>query len=131
MEFQGQYLTYQEYQSLGGTLSQMPFNLLEFEARKVIDKYTFGRLVGLEHQAQETKLCVYELITSIGQYNEAKSKSVAYSSETTDGYSISYASVTKDTIETESEVYKDIVKTYLSNSKLEDGTPYLYRGVGW
>ena len=29
MEFKGQYLTYQEYLALGGTIEKMPFNLLE------------------------------------------------------------------------------------------------------
>ena len=29
MEFKGQYLTYNEYKSLGGNLNQTPFNLLE------------------------------------------------------------------------------------------------------
>ena len=45
MEFTGQYLTYQEYLALGGTLEEMPFNLLEFDARKRIDKRTLERLV--------------------------------------------------------------------------------------
>ena len=131
MEFEGQYLTYQEYISLGGTLlNQTPFNLLEFEARKIIDKYTFGRLINLETQLQETKLCVFNLINALQSYENSSSngnKNVA--SESIDGYSVSYGGVSKDRIEAESEEYKGIVKTYLVNCKLEDGTPYLYRGV--
>ena len=39
MEFNGQYLTYTEYKQLGGTIPiELPFNLLEFNARKCIDK---------------------------------------------------------------------------------------------
>ena len=35
MTFEGQYLTYDEYLALGGpAIGQMPFNLLEFEARR-------------------------------------------------------------------------------------------------
>ena len=30
MEFNGQYLTYNEYKALGGSLDITPFNLLEF-----------------------------------------------------------------------------------------------------
>ena len=63
MEFNGQYLTYEEYRYLGGTLPLMSFNLLELEARKEIDKYTFGRLTELETQKQEVKTCVYNLIS--------------------------------------------------------------------
>ena len=44
MEFKNQYLTYLEYKNLGGTLGEMPFNLLEFKARKIIDERTLGRL---------------------------------------------------------------------------------------
>ena len=44
MEFEGQYLTYEEYIDLGGTLDLMPFNLLEFEARRKIDIRTQSRL---------------------------------------------------------------------------------------
>ena len=38
MKFEGQYLTFEEYKSLGGTLKdKTPFNLLEIEARNQID----------------------------------------------------------------------------------------------
>ena len=43
MEISGQYLTYVEYKALGGTLTETPFKILEFEARQNVDKYTFGR----------------------------------------------------------------------------------------
>ena len=37
MTFEGQYLTYKEYTDLGGSqIGEMPFNLLEFEARRKI-----------------------------------------------------------------------------------------------
>ena len=62
MEFTGQYLTYDEYKVLGGNLDQTPFNLSEMKARKIIDKYTQGRLIDLETQVLEVKSCVYDLI---------------------------------------------------------------------
>ena len=49
MTFDGQYLTYVEYQQLGGsTIGKMPFDLLEFEARKQIDIRTQNRLKDLD-----------------------------------------------------------------------------------
>ena len=48
MEFSGQYLTYEEYRALGGTLDLTSFNLLEFEARRQIDIKTFNRLKNVE-----------------------------------------------------------------------------------
>ena len=122
MEFEGQYLTYDEYKALGGLLDQTPFNLLEFEARKEVDKYTFNRLVNLETQNQEVKLCIYALIEQINS-NKANLKGVA--SESTDGYSISYTSQNNSEI---SQKTRNIIETYLINCKLSDGTPYLYRG---
>ena len=122
MEFEGQYLTYDEYKAMGGLLDQTPFNLLEFEARKEVDKYTFNRLVNLETQNQEVKLCIYALIEQINS-NKANLNGVA--SESTDGYSISYTSQNTSEI---SQKTRNIIETYLINCKLSDGTPYLYRG---
>ena len=129
MEFEGQYLTYVEYKALGGTLDQMPFNLLEFEARKEIDKYTFGRIINLNSQNEEVKLCVFNLIKTLQGYDSDKTRNKAVSSENTDGYSITYGNATKDSTDAKESDIKNIIKTYLFNSKLEDKTPYLYRGV--
>mgnify|MGYP006974354157 CR=1 FL=1 len=62
MEFSGQYLTYDEYKAIGGTIDQTPFNILEFNARKEIDEETQGRLIGLIEQCEEVKMCMFELI---------------------------------------------------------------------
>ena len=121
MEFTGQYLTYDEYKALGGNLDQTPFNLLEFEARKEVDKYTFNRLVNLKTQNQDVKLCVYALISKIKKYND-----ISYvSSVNTDGYSESYS---KPATKEEQKERYCIIETYLINCKLDNGTPYLYRG---
>ena len=38
------YLTYAEYQTMGGTLDETTFNDLEFEAEATVNWYTFNRL---------------------------------------------------------------------------------------
>ena len=129
MEFSGQYLTYAEYKALGGTLDQLPFNLLEFNARKEIDKYTFGRLIDLDEQEEETKLCTYKLINLLESYNESLPQNKSVSSESIDGYSVTYNYLTSAAIEAKSEEIKSVIKDYLFNCKLDDGTPYLYKGV--
>jgi hypothetical protein len=129
MEFEGQYLTYDEYEELGGDLPEMPFNLLEFEARQEIDKYTFGRLKELATQVNDVKLCVYKIISYINNYNQLLSTNGAITSENTDGYSISYSKMSSSDTDTKNNVIKDIVKTYLIDCKLDDGTPYLYCGA--
>lgn len=120
MEFSGQYLTYNEYLDLGGTLAEAPFNLLEFEARRKIDIKTFNRLkeIDSEEMPQEVKLCEYALISSISSYlnsiNEVASNG-NIKSENTDGYSISYISTSEisDIVRSRNDELNDIIRTYL------------------
>lgn len=91
MEIEGQYLTYSEYQELGGTLDQMPFKLLEYQARKEIDLNTRLRLVNETDIPNEVKMCVYELISTLAKYVQEQGFNVNYTSETIDGYSKSFA----------------------------------------
>ena len=128
MEFEGQYLTYQEYKALGGTLDEMPFNLLEFNARKRIDERTFERLVDKGKEYKEVKLCVYNMITTLNSYSSYDTQNKAISSESTDGYSISYGTPQKSTTEAKNSELEDIIDTYLSNLIVDD-VPVLYRGA--
>lgn len=91
MEFEGQYLTYTEYQELGGTLDQLPFNLLEYQARKEIDLNTKLRLVNETSIPDEVKMCLFELITTLEKYVQEQGFNVNYTSESIDGYSKSFA----------------------------------------
>ena len=99
MEFENQYLSFVDYTRLGGKLSTMPFNILEFEARRLIDRRTQNRLVNVKEVPQEVKMCMFALINTIAKYNESN-ENVGISSETTDGYSVSYHNVTCETIST-------------------------------
>ena len=128
MEFEGQYLTYQEYKALGGTLDEMPFKLLEFNARKKIDERTFGRLVDKGQEYQEVKLCVYNMITTLNSYSSYDTQNKAISSESTDGYSISYGTPQKSTTEAKNSELEDIMNSYLANIVI-DNVPVLYRGA--
>ena len=128
MEFKGQYLTYQEYQLLGGTLEEMPFNLLEFNARKRIDKRTFGRLVDKGQEYKEVKLCIYNMIITLNSYSSYDTQNKAISSESADGYSISYGTPQKSITEAKNSELEDVIDTYLSNLIVDD-VPVLYRGA--
>lgn len=85
MKFENQYLTYDEYQELEGKLQQMPFNLLECQARKEVDKQTFNRFNKVNEYPIELKTCIFKLIEvleadenpilssdGIGTYNPSK-----------------------------------------------------------
>ena len=113
MTFEGQYLTYAEYQALGGSaIGETPFNLLEFEARKQIDLRTQGRLKNVDSIPQDVKLCDFHLIEKIESYAEATSSIGGnIASENTDGYSISYvtANQIKEVVNSKNAELQDIM----------------------
>lgn len=132
MEFNNQYLTYVEYRKLGGALEETPFNILEFKARKIIDKYTFGRLIDLETQVQEVKICMYELMNSLTTYftQDGMPKSdKQVSSENIDGYNVTYSNFDENLLKANVMQIKGIINSYLSECKTDKGIPYLYRGA--
>ncbi len=129
MDFGNQYLTYQEYKELGGSLDNTPFNLLEYKSRKQIDRRTFGRLIGQEIP-NEVKLCVNALININESYTEFESINSNISSESIDGYSISYATPQKSIIEAKNSELNGTIEDYLSNTII-NGVPVLYRGVDY
>ena len=128
MDFKNQYLTYSEYKELGGNFEELPFNILEFRARKEIDKYTFNRLQELDTQINEVKMCIFELIPVLDQL-KTMSENGGITSENIDGYSVSYDTASVDLIQARQKDISNTIRTYLINCKLEDGTPYMYCGV--
>lgn len=126
MEFNNQYLSYEEYKSLGGTLGEMPFNILELKARQIINERTQNRLKNVEDIPVEVKVCIYHLVSIASSY-QSKISDVTVASESTDGYSISYKSGTELT-EEQKKQYNDIMETDLYGV-IVDNTPILYLGA--
>lgn len=60
------YLTYEEYQNMGGTLDETSFTDLEFDAESTVNWYTFNRLFKPEWasvlDSEYLKRCMYQLI---------------------------------------------------------------------
>ena len=109
MRFEGQYLTYAEYQELGGSaIGEMPFNLLEFEARKQIDIRTKNRLkdINTEDIPEEVKLCVYNLIGKIQIYQKDIKRNI--SSQSVGSYSVEYNNI-QDILKNKSAEINDLV----------------------
>lgn len=136
MTFEGQYLTYAEYQNLGGSaIGEMPFNLLEFEARRQIDIRTFNRLKDLDSEniPQEVKLCEYNLINSINTFANASESITSggnVKSENTDGYSITYISASEisDIVRSKDIEIDDTIKDYLTGV-IVNGEHLIYCGI--
>ena len=128
MEFNNQYLSYEEYKSLGGTLGEMPFNILELKARQVINERTQNRLKNIKKIPQEVKICVYDLINTMNKYNLSNnSTSSNVSSENTDGYSVTYKSGTEMTTEQKAQL-EDVMLTDLYGVVV-NGEAILYLGA--
>lgn len=118
MEFSGQYLTYEEYRLLGGTLDLMPFNILEYEVRRKIDIRTQNRLKNLDIIPQEVKMCENRMINSVDSYVKSIDSIEENGSKTsinTDGYSESYATPMqiKEIISSKQVELEDIMRSYL------------------
>lgn len=118
MEFENQYLSYVEYKELGGNIPLMPFNLLEYRARKKIDEMTFNRFKKAKEYPQELKVCLFELIDILNTEDNS-----GVTSETIGNYSVS-----KQTIEQREKIKIDIISQYLSSTKV-NGILVLYRGA--
>lgn len=122
------YLTYQEYRSYGGDLSETAFIPLEFKSRKRIDYLTDSRVQNMAAVPAAVKLCMYVLIgmeSSVGRSEQAASPSV--SSFNTDGYSETYSQAMD--ADTASAQMDALTKEYLYGEKNDNGTPLLYRGL--
>jgi len=134
MIFEGQYLTYKEYQDLGGQqIGETPFNLLELEARRRIDIKTFNRIKEAIDIPTEVKACEYALINSIQSYQNSISNTASngnVSSESIDGYSISYVTANQisDIVKSKEKDLDDIIRTYLLGL-IVDGEHIMYCGV--
>lgn len=129
MEFEGQYLTYEDYKGLGGTLDLTPFNLLEFEARRKIDLRTDNRLVNLENNdiPNQVKLCIYKMIDSVlkaydEQINRGKSTEIVGS------YHVTYNNDMKEIIKSKNTELNDLIVSELYGVEV-DGEHILYCGV--
>lgn len=130
MEFSGQYLTYDEYKALGGSLDITPFNLLEYEARRIIDTRTLQRLKGIEQVPQEVKMCMLSLVNTLNNYSNESQTSKNISSESVGSYSVSYITGTQiqETINSKNAELTDMVVTYLTGV-IVNGEHIIYCGV--
>ena len=116
MNFSNQYLIYEEYISLGGTLEEVPFNELEFECRRIIDSRTQNRLKKADIIPEEVKMLVNKMIKYLqGYYNSTNQVSNGVQSENIDGYSVTYISSSdiQQMLTNKIDELEDLVSTYL------------------
>lgn len=134
------YLTYSQYQDMGGTLDETTFNLYEFEAEALINYYTFNRLKADVSFPSEVLRCMYALISLIEKKANASTlgnssgsnaqSSAAIASQSNDGVSISYNTISAQAlVEGTNKECENTIKMYLNGVTNELGRKLLYRGL--
>ena len=135
------YLTFEEYTNFGGTLDETAFEQLEFEARTIIDWWTFDRLQNDVEYSEAVKRCAFKIISLIndkqkamivgtesGTTNEIIQAGITH--ESNDGVSTSYNTLlAKEAIDAIQNELKDVVYMYLGSVRNSLGRKVLYRGL--
>ena len=122
-----QYLTYEEYQEIGGTLDLTAFNRNIDRACGFIDANTQNRLQSVLEASQRVKACVRDLVEYLAS-NIANGKTVTSKSQSAGNVSESESYATKTAEDIGGEM-GDILRDYLASEMDDCGTPLLYRGA--
>lgn len=136
------YLTYEEYQNMGGTLNSTTFDEMAFEAETIINLYTYNRLLKDTTFSNNVKRCTYALIKLVqmkssinpnsigGDSSGSSSGGAAITSQSNDGVSISYNVLSASEIaSTFKKDAKDIVSSYLAYELNSLGHRLLFKGL--
>lgn len=122
-----QYLTYEEYQEIGGTLDLTAFVRNIDRVCGFIDLHTQSRLQSVLEVSQRVKACVRDCVEYLAA-NVSSGKAVTSKSQSAGGVSESESYATKTLDEVNAEML-NIVYDYLAMEKDDCGTPLMYRGA--
>lgn len=122
-----QYLTYEEYTEIGGTLDLTAFKRNIDRACGFVDLHTKSRLQSVLEVSQRVKACVRDLVEYLAN-NVSGAKAVTSKSQSAGGVSESESYATKTDDEINAEMLC-IVYDYLATEKDDNGTPLMYRGA--
>ena len=147
------YLSYEDYQNMGGTLDETTFSNYEYEAECIINWYTFNRLLNETEIPQAVVRCTNALIKiaqlkyeammlgsqEITTVDETTTKTVvtsaAIASQSNDGVSISYNTINASDVYNSLKPFElggeisNTIQLYLYGVKNSLGKRLLYRGV--
>lgn len=126
-----EYLTFPQYQAMGGQLTGAAFTPLEFKSRKRIDRLTNCRVQAMAEAGavpEAVRMCMLALIDLESKVGvSAQVDNPVVTSFNTDGYGESYGNLPK---QEEAERQMDtVVGQYLYGEVDLHGVPLLFRGV--
>ena len=122
-----QYLTYEEYTEIGGTLDLTAFNRNIDRACGVVDTETRNRVENMKEMPRQVKACCRDL-TEYLHNNSTLAKSVSSKSQSAGGVSES-ESYSEKTAEDMFGDIMNILYDYLGSLADDNGTPLMYRGA--
>ena len=131
------YLTYEEYQRMGGTLDKITFTEFEFQAEAQINYATFSRLKGDTTFPEAVRRLTYYLINLMAKKaaafslgNNGSGSDVYITSQSNDGVSVSYNGMApSDLVELCKADSLNAIRSYLDGVTNEAGRKLLYRGL--
>lgn len=122
------YLTYDEYTSLGGVLDTTAFNRNIDRACSIIDNATFKRVHTMTEVPRQVKACCRDLVEYTATNKTTNEKSVASWSESAGAVSESVTYTTKSDEEMQTDI-QDILFDYLYMLDDDNGAPLMYKGA--
>ena len=122
-----QYLTYEEYTEIGGTLDSTAFNRNIDRACAIVDSHTQNRLQSVYEVSQRVKACVRDCVEYLSS-NVSRETNITSKSQSAGGVSESESYATKTADEMNAEML-NIVYDYLATEKDDCGRPLMYRGA--
>ena len=123
------YIDIAYYTANGGKadMTDAAFSRNEYRARKLVDKFTQGRVKGVEEIPEAVKRLMVELVSLEAAQGAEIVENPAVQSYSNDGYSETFADPL--TAERVKEIEMELIVEYLSEETDENGTPLLYLGV--
>lgn len=122
------YIDLMYYTENGGKeMTGAAFSRVEYRARKIVDRYTQGRVQKMQEVPEAVKRLMVELITLEASQGGAVIDNPVVTSFTNDGYSETYAAPM--TPERVKETEGNLIIEYLLSETDDTGTPLLYLGV--
>ena len=120
------YLTYDEYNAIGGICDLTAFNRNIDRACSIIDNATHNRIEGMAEVPQRAKALCRDLVEYLARYSTSDMV-VSSRSQSAGGVSESESYVTKTDVELQADI-DNMITDYLLNVTDDNGTPLLYRG---
>ena len=120
------YLTYEEYQKIGGICDVTAFNRYIDRACGIIDNATHNRVEPMHGVPRKAKALCRDLIEYLVRYS-ISDMVVSSRSQSAGGVSESESYVTKTEVELQADI-DNMIADYLMAETDDNGTPLLYRG---